>query len=75
MRPSSMITVPSVPVTSSRCGKPGKAAVLLDRMVPTAPEPNLTMASAVSSTSTWCACVVQTAVTSVTGMHQRSRST
>ena len=70
-----MITVPSVPVTSSRCGKPGKAAVL-DRMVPTAPEPNLTMASAVSSASIWCACVAQTAVTSVTGpMHQRSRST
>ena len=75
IRPSSTITVPSVPVISSRCGKPGYAAVL-DRIVPTAPEPNLTIASAVSSTSTWCAWVAQTAVTSVTGpMHQRSRST
>ena len=75
IRPSSTITVPSVPVTSSRWGKPGKAAVL-DKIVPTAPEPNLTIASAVSSTSTWCAWVAQTAVTSVTGpMHQRSRST
>jgi len=73
--PSSTITVPSVPVISSRCGKPGYAAVL-DKIVPTAPEANLTIASAVSSTSTWCAWVTQTAVTSVTGpMHQRSRST
>src|SRR6185312_8020153 len=75
IRPSSTITVPSVPVISSRCGKPGCAAVL-DKIVPTAPEPNLTIASAVSSTSTWCAWVAQTAVTSATGpMHQRSRST
>ena len=67
--------MPSVPVISRRCGKPGKAAVL-DRMVATAPEANLTMASAVSSTSIWCAWVVHTAVTSAGGpMHQRSRST
>ncbi len=45
-------------------------------IVPTAPEANLTMASAVSSTSMSCAWVVQAAVTSVVGpMHQRSRST
>jgi hypothetical protein len=49
---------------------------VLDMMVPTAPEVNLTIASAVSSTSIWWACVVHTAVTSATGpMHQRSRST
>ena len=42
----------------------------------TAPEANLTIASAVSSTSIWCACVVHTAVTSAGGpRHQRSRST
>lgn len=43
--------------------------------VPTAPEANLTMASAVSSTSIWCAWVAHTAVTSVAGpMHHSSRS-
>ena len=75
IRPSSMVTVPSVPVISRRCGKPGKAAVL-DRIVPTAPEPNLTIASEVSSASIWCAWVEHTAVTSTGGpMHLRSRST
>ncbi len=50
IRPSSIVTVPSVPVISSRCGKPGKAAVV-DKIVPTAPEANLMIASEVSSTS------------------------
>jgi hypothetical protein len=47
-----MVTVPLVPVISRRWGKPGKAAVL-DKIVPTAPEVNLTIASEVSSTSIW----------------------
>ena len=69
------MTVPSVPVTSSRWEKPGNAAVL-DTIVPTAPEANRRMASAMSSASILWARVAHTAVTSVTGpMHQRSRST
>ena len=49
---------------------------MLDTIVPSAPDANRTIASAVSSTSTLCAWVAQTAVTSATGpMHQRSKST
>ena len=73
--PSSITTVPSVPLISSRWAKPGKTAVLAT-IVPTAPELNFRTASATSSTSTWWVWVMQTPVTSASGpMLQRSRST